>query len=73
MLCAANWEQSVLVVVFGVPPGPVGESVRAVRLAAERALSACESTYGRTFVAGLALSDTAANGGGSWVCLSSLL
>jgi hypothetical protein len=63
MLCAANWEQSVLVVVFGVPPGPVGDSVRAVRQAAEHALDACESAYRRSFVAGLAISETAAGAG----------
>ena len=71
MLCAANWERSVLVALFaipapaGTPAGaqaapPVGTSVRAIRQAAKRAVDACESDYRHTFVAGLAISETAA-------------
>jgi hypothetical protein len=60
MLCAASWERSVLVAVIGIPPASVGTSVRAVKQLAERAVDACESVYGRAFVAGLALNDTAA-------------
>lgn len=63
MLCAANWERSVLVAVIGIPPASVGASVRAVRQLAERAVDACESVYGRAFVAGLAMNDTAATVG----------
>jgi PucR C-terminal helix-turn-helix domain len=63
MLCAASWERSVLVAVIGIPPASVGTSVRAVKQLAERAVDACESVYGRAFVAGLALSDTAATVG----------
>ena len=37
--------------------------MRAVKQLAERAVDACESVYGRAFVAGLALSDTAATVG----------
>jgi hypothetical protein len=60
MLCAANWERSVLVAVIGIPPASVGTSVRAVKQMAERAVDACESVYGHAFVAGLAMNDTAA-------------
>jgi PucR C-terminal helix-turn-helix domain len=60
MLCAANWERSVLVAVIGIPPASVGPSVRAVKQMAERAVDACESVYGHAFVAGLAMNDTAA-------------
>lgn len=60
MLCAANWERSVLVAVIGIPPASVGTSVRAVRQMAERAVDACESVYGHAFVAGLAMNDSAA-------------
>jgi hypothetical protein len=63
MLCAPNWERSVLVAVIAVPPAPVGASVRAVRQLAKRAVDACESAYGHAFAAGLALSDTAATAG----------
>jgi PucR C-terminal helix-turn-helix domain len=63
MLCAANWERSVLVAVIGIPPASAGTSVRAVRQLAERAVDACESVYGHAFVAGLAMSDTAATVG----------
>ncbi len=63
MLCAANWERSVLVAVIGIPPASVGTSVRAVKQMAERAVDACESVYGHAFVAGLALNDSAATVG----------
>jgi hypothetical protein len=63
MFCAANQERSVLVAVFGIPRAPVGASVRAVRQRAKRAVDACVSAYGHTFVAGLAMSDTAAAAG----------
>jgi hypothetical protein len=63
MLCAANWERSVLVAVIGIPPASVGTSVRAVKQMAERAVDACESVYGHAFVAGLAMNDTAATVG----------
>lgn len=63
MVCAANWERSVLVAVIAIPPGPVGTSVRAVKRLAERAVDACESVYGHAFVAGLATTDTAATAG----------
>lgn len=63
VLCAASWEQSVLVALFGRQPRPVGASVRLVKQTAERVLDACESVYGHGFVAGLALSDTAAGAG----------
>ena len=63
MVCAANWERSVLVAVIGIPPAAVGTSVRAVKQMAERAVDACESVYGRAFVAGLALNDTVATVG----------
>jgi len=63
MVCAANWERSVLVAVIGIPLASVGTSVRAVKQLAERAVAACESAYGHAFVAGLARSDTAATVG----------
>jgi hypothetical protein len=63
MFCAANPERSALVAVFGIPAAPVGASVRAARRRAERAVDACVSVYGRAFVAGLAMSDTAAAAG----------
>jgi hypothetical protein len=63
MLCAPNWERSVLAAVIGMPPASVGTSVRAVKRMAERAVDACESVYGHTFVAGLARNDTAATVG----------
>lgn len=60
VVCAPNWDSSALIAMFGVPPGPVGASVRSVRLTAERAVAACESAHGRAFVAGLAVSAAAA-------------
>lgn len=60
MLCAPDWERSVLVAVIGIPPASVGTSVRAVRQMAQRAVDACESVYGHAFVAGLAMNDSAA-------------
>jgi PucR C-terminal helix-turn-helix domain len=67
LLCAANWERSVLVAVVGIPPASAGTSVRAVKQMAERAVDACESVYGHAFVAGLAMSDTAATiGQAAW-------
>jgi PucR-like helix-turn-helix protein len=63
MLCAPNWERSVLAAVIGIPPASVGTSVRAVKQLAERAVDACESLYGHAFVAGLAMNDTAATVG----------
>ncbi len=63
MLCAANWERSVLVAIIGIPSASVGTSVRAVKQLAERAVDACESVYGHAFVAGLAMNDTAATVG----------
>ncbi len=72
MVCAANWERSVLVAVVGIPPGPVGTSVRAVKQLAERAVDACESGYGHAFVAGLAMTDTAATvGQAAWEAVDS--
>jgi len=67
MLCAPNWERSVLVAVFGIPASSVGTSVRAIRKTGERAVDACESLYGHAFAAGLAMSDTAATiGRAAW-------
>jgi hypothetical protein len=63
MVCAANWERSVLVAVIGIPPASVGTSVRAVKQLAERAVDACESVYGHAFVAGLAMNETVATVG----------
>ena len=60
VVCAANWERSVLVAVIGIPPASAQAPVGAVKQIAERAVDACESAYGQTFVAGLAMNDTTA-------------
>jgi sugar diacid utilization regulator len=64
-VCAVGWERSVLIAVVGTPAAPVGTCVRAIRKLAEKAADACAATYDRAFVAGLAMSETAATAGGA--------
>jgi hypothetical protein len=62
-LCAVSWECSVLIAIVGTPAAPVGTCVRAIRKLAEEAADACAEACDRAFVAGLAMSDTAATAG----------
>lgn len=57
-LCAPRWDKSALVAWFGMPPGPTGQVLRLVRQTAERLIAGCEYTYGRPFVAGMALAPS---------------
>jgi PucR C-terminal helix-turn-helix domain len=58
VFCAPSWDSSSLVALFGLIAGQVGPSLRLVRQTAEDLLSACEFSYGRPFVAGMAVGWT---------------